>query len=274
MKRLLQLAALFQALLASFLLVRVGEVSTVETPTFPELVAQPAVLPVSPPPQRVKVSPSILKGITSADLFDPERGDRPPEEVAVDDITFDEPPLPPPTTITLSGILVLGDEPEAIMMDAAQGTDPRRVRIGDMIGDYEVGEISATSVELIGNTPGEVFNVGLTIAAGTGAVATVAAALKAATNTAAKTAAQKAAEARKRAALAKAGNNKQQAPAAQNKNMSARERAQAAQKARAAQKAGGAGGDDDGGGDGTPKRDPVQLRLEALQRLREAATKR
>jgi hypothetical protein len=262
LKRLLQLAALFQALLGAWLLIRVGEVSTVAAPTFPELVAQPAILEVSPPPPRVKILPSVLKAITGADLFDAERGDRPPPAVvAGDDITFEEPPLPPPTTITVSGILLLGAEPEAIMTDATQGTEPRRVRSGDMIGDYEIGEISATSVELLGSTPSEVFDIGLTIAAGTGATAAVATAKPAAAANAARIAAQrKAAEVRK-AAVSRTNDKS-------NAAKTARERAQAAQKARAAGKGQGNAAQPD------PKRDPVQLRLEALQRLREAATKR
>jgi hypothetical protein len=166
-KRILQIAAVVQVLLCVWLVVRIADVVSMDPPAFPELKHSDAKLALPPLPARTRVPAAVIASITDDNLFELERGDRAPVDLAGlnGEIDIEEPPIPPPTTIELAGIILLPPDPIAIMSDSAAGADQRRLRAGDLIGDYEVGAIYADSVELKG-AEGQSFNVSLQVRPG------------------------------------------------------------------------------------------------------------
>jgi hypothetical protein len=253
-KRILQIAAVAQVLLCVWLVVRIADVASTEPPSFPELYQSDAKLGLPPAPVRTRVPPAVIADITKKDLFDIMRGERPVEAdaLAEGDIEFEEPPVPPPTTIELAGVLLLPPDPIAILSDAATGAEQRRLRTGDLIGDYEVGTISADSVELKG-AEGQSFNVSLQVRPGDSPGGQPA--VRPGQATKPKPPARPAL-----AAPAAARND-----AEGNKPMNPRERAAAIARARRGDN------EDEAEAEGE---NPVQARLEALRRLREAAQNR
>lgn len=269
MKRLIQALSLLQLALVIALGLRVIDVVRTEPPSFGEIPDLPALTALPPPRPRTPADDSTTDAIVKADLFEAERGVH-LEDINVDSLA-DAPPLPPPTNVKVSGILLLG-EPVAILSDPSVGPDQRSLRKGDMFGDYEVGEIGTSSVILMGSG-GQQFHLDLRVEAGGGGGA-----------------APGGAAARPAPAAAgrpvPAGNARPQPPrpgaaaepdaAAANKSMTAKERAQAIAQRNAAIRGnhpGQAGGGGQAEGENAGP-DPAQARLEALRKLREAAKTR
>ncbi|RMD84750.1 MAG: hypothetical protein D6815_03475 [Candidatus Dadabacteria bacterium] len=247
MRRLLQIVSALLAALALALAWRLVQVLRVKPPVFAEVRQVPRIDPLPPPPRRPTPPGSAIDAIVDGNLFEVERGQKPPqqhEETA-------ETPLPPPTNVVLHGVFVREGEPMAILTDAAGGNKQLTVRVGDSVGDYEVGEIERDRVTLLGRG-GQRFLLQLDIHKG-GAVKSAVGppgARPRPTPGTVRTPAQARAEAVQRAAQARRTTAAQRAAAA---------------RARAAQNR-------------TPQvakpPDPTQQRLEALKRLREAAQAR
>jgi hypothetical protein len=87
-----------------------------------------------PPPARLALT------IAEKDLFDESR--RAPTAKLVE-----AEPTPPPN-VTLIGVLAVGPEREALIIDSAQGNKILHVVEGDEVGGYTVSSISATQVVL------------------------------------------------------------------------------------------------------------------------------
>lgn len=259
MKRVLQGLALLQLFLIVALGYRLVDVWTTPLPEFSEIPELPALVSLPPPRPATKISKAITDGVVEHDLFDDERGQG--QDDSLDGIQIDEAPIPPPSTVKLMGVMLLGEEPIGILLDTNVQPEQQSVRKGEMFGEYEVGDISASGLLLLGGG-GQQFQVPLRIDA-TGAVAAPVAAAAAAG----------------RPAPAARGNAarpaNQRNDAAAQKAQSARERAQAIAERNAAMRK---------NGQRTPPRgeavdeetdpDPVQARLEALRALREAAKTR
>lgn len=261
MRRALQALALLQVVLIVALLARTVVVLRVAPPEFGEIPDLPAETSLPVPIARSRIAPAVTDAVVGGDLFDTERGQGQGDGPNPDDVIVDAAPVPPPATVRLAGVMVVDGQPVAFLADPTVGPEQRAVRSGDMFGEYEVGTISLTSVILNGSAD-EQFNVPLRIdgAAGAGAAPPPARPTppgrpaSARPATARNDAAQRAMSARERA------------QAIAQRNADARNRNQAGGKERGG---GGAQADDDAG-----KSDPVQARLEALRRLREAAQTR
>ena len=269
MKRLLQGLAILQVLLLLGLGTRVVEVLRTPMPEFPEVPELPALTPLPPPRERPKVTPNITDAIVDADLFDEVRGQG-GEDIDVSDVVVDAAPVAPPTSVTLAGVMLLGQEPVAILSDTTVGPGQASVRPGDMFGEYEVGDITSSAVILLGSS-GQEFQVPLRVGAagGDGGAAPVP---PPAARGAAATAARPGAAARP---TANRPGDPRQNDAKDSRTMTARERAQAISQRNAEirDRAQAQGGEEDGEEKGSAP-DPVQARLEALRQLREAAKNR
>ncbi len=279
MKRLIRLLTVVQVALAVALAARIAAVSSIEPPQFYDLSPMPSknVLPPSPAKRR---PPAVaVNAIVGGNLFETERGKH--EEITVE--APEEPPMPPPATVKLNGVLLLGPDPVAIMTDTAVGPNQRRVRRGDMLGDYEVGSITEGRVTLLG-TGGQEFLVDLEL--NVGAVARHAARTPpraTPARTSARTPARPPARPPARGSAARTSTARAPVPPAAGRTagdrpMTARERAQAAQartRAAVAERSAAANRSAAAARSSQPaKPDPVQARLDALRRLREAAKKR
>ncbi|MFQ5477072.1 MAG: hypothetical protein ACE5E4_00465 [Candidatus Binatia bacterium] len=162
MKRLLRMFSLLLLLMAVALGWRIARVLSIQPPTFglPQQVSPAEPLP--PRPRQTGSTGPIIKAILEGNLFETERGYREEAEEAVT-----EAPLPPPTNVLLTGIMFVDGEPVAIMSDTKVGNTQLSLRKGDMIGSYEVGEVGSSSVVLLG-PGGQQFAVGLQVRKGPG----------------------------------------------------------------------------------------------------------
>lgn len=257
MKRLLQALALVQLFLVVALGVRLVGVWSTPLPEFVEIPELPALAPLPPPRPPVQLASAVTEGIVEHDLFDEERGQG--VDPTDGDIVVDEAPIPPPSTVKLVGVMMLGPEPMAILHDTNIKPDQQSVRKGEMFGEYEVGSITESGLILLGN--GQQYQVPLRIEAGApGApVAVVGAPAQAAVG---------------RPAPARPANPR--ADAAAQKVANARERAQAiAQRNAEMRKTGQRNSPGEQNDQQEPEQaDPVQARLDALRALREAAKSR
>ncbi|MBI5504811.1 MAG: hypothetical protein HY899_08400 [Deltaproteobacteria bacterium] len=272
MKRLLQALALLQLALVVGLGLRVVDVLRTELPTFGEIPDLPAVTPLPAARSRAKPDAATTDAIVNADLFEAERGVH-TEDLDVSGLA-DAAPLPPPTNVKVSGILLLG-EPVAILSDPAVGPDQRSLRRGDMFGDYQVGEIGPSSVVLLGST-GQEFHLDLHVEGGSGGGGP---APGTPPRAAGATPARPTTAPGNRAATPRPGSPAAPADKTDSRAMSARERAQAIAQRNAAIRAsrptpGQAGATAPGGQGEAAAPDPVQARLDALRKLREAAKTR
>jgi len=256
-RRLLQLVSGVFILLSAALGWRIVQVFQVEPPTFGEPVASEPGTPLPPAPRRRAVSASTIDAIVDGNLFETERGYR---EEEGGDADVSEEPLPPPTNIALNGVFVIRDDPMAIVTDAGSGNRQLTLHVGDNVGEYQVGEITAQRVTLLGRS-GQQFSLELDIKKG----ATVPV----------RTPARPAAGARPAVPAVSTTPPRSQTAAerAQAARAAQAQRAQAAQASRAAARARAAAGRAGAEAPGAPK-DPTQQRLEALRRLREAAAAR
>jgi hypothetical protein len=116
-----------------------------------------------PSTTRTPAPADLATAIASRDLFDPSR--RPPSEAPAAEAA----PAPPPT-VTLVGVLAVGDEREALIVDAAQGSKLLHVREEDDVSGYRVSRISPTEV-ILTSPAGEEVPLPLTLDKGKGAPA-------------------------------------------------------------------------------------------------------
>lgn len=273
MKRLLQGLALLQVVLLVALAAKIVSVWTTPLPQagdIPELPAETALPPPKPAP---KVSPAVPQAIVEHDLFDEQRGQG-QEDILVEGLP--ETPVPPPSTVKLMGVMVLGGDPVGILLDTSVKPEQQSVRKGDMFGEYQVGDISPSGLLLIGSG-GQQFQIPLRVEAASAGAAPAAAAAPAprtpGTASSARPASARPAPPQRPGTAAADGDQKA---------MTARERAQAiAQRNAELRKAGAKttaagrhGQPPAADGQQDDAADPVQARLEALRQLREAAKNR
>jgi len=273
-KRLLQGLALLQVFLVIALSVRVVRVWTTPMPEVTEIPDLPAKTSLPPPKLVPKISPAVTESVVEHDLFDDQRGQ------GIDDIIVEGtpvPPVPPPSTVKLMGVMFVGSEPVGILLDTNVKPEQQAVRKGEMFGEYEVGDISKSGLLLLGGE-GQQLQIPLRIEA-TGGAAMAGAPAPPAPRTPPGTAARPAPAARPAAVRPAVGARADNAaPDADQKAMTARERAQAiAQRNAELRKSGNqrtapAAEAAEKQADAAP--DPVQARLEALRQLREAAKSR
>ena len=243
------------AVLACALLWRIVEVLSVAPPEFtdPQQVAVGESL--APPPRNQSPRGPAMDAIVQGNLFESERGQGQSSASAGG---ADGEPLPPPTNVVLNGIFVMEGRPMAIVSDSTAGNKQLTLRVGDNVGDYQVGDITERRVTLLGRG-GQQFSLDLDIKKGPQGGAPVAtparpqpAAAAAAANKPAaggQTAAQRAAAARAAAA-----------------NRAATQQQRARTTATREQQQEGSGGGE--------RPDPTQARLDALKRLREVSPQR
>lgn len=262
MKRLLQGLALVQLFLVVALGVRIVDVWRTPLPEAGEIPDLPAVSDLPPPRPPARIAPTVAEEIVANDLFDDERG-KGYEEVGLEGGLGEEegPPVPPPSSVKLMGVMFVDEEPVGFLLDTNLKPEQQSVRKGEMFGEYQVGDISATGLLLLGSG-GQQFQIPLRVGAAGAAAAPAAAGAR----TPPRPASARPAQAQNR------GGN-----AASQKTMTARERAQAIAKRNAEQRKNNARAPagraaEQAGGDEAP--DPAEARLEALRQLREAAKNR
>lgn len=271
MKRLLQGLAILQVVLLIGLGMRIVDVLRTPLPEFGDIPELPAVAPLPPSKPVPKPTPAVTDAIVEHDLFDEARGQN--KDIVVDGAPVDVAPVPPPSTVKLIGVMRIGPEPVGILVDPSVKPDQQSVRKGDMFGEYEVGEITATTLNLLGGG-GQQFQIPLRIEGGGGGGTPPPPGATARPGTAGTAAAARPATGAKPATPPRPG--AAAAPeSAEQKATSARERAQAiAQRNAELRKTGGKAGGAQADKEQQAAPDPVQARLEALRQLREAAKSR
>ena len=162
MKGLMQAVALMLVVLAAILGWRIVSVVSIQPPVFSELPGQLRGEALRPAPRRSPATGPVIKAILDGNLFETERGYR--EEIIEVETQV---ALPPPTNIVLNGVISISGQPVAIMNDTKGGNAQLSVSKGDMIGDYEVGEVTPNGVILLG-AGGQQFSVGLQVRKGPG----------------------------------------------------------------------------------------------------------
>ncbi|HXC52772.1 MAG TPA: hypothetical protein VN634_17945 [Candidatus Limnocylindrales bacterium] len=272
MKRVLQGLALLQLLLVIGIGARMVQVWSTPLPEFGEIPELPAPAPLPPPKPVAKISDATTEAVVEHDLFDDQRGQGKTEEVA-GGVEIEAAPVPPPSNVQLMGVMAVGQEPVAILLDTSVNPEQKSVRKGDMFGEYQVGDIASSGLTLLG-TGGQQFQIPLKVGAASGGVPGAGPHVPPPPPGGAAT--RPVPGAKPVTARPVPPQRPDQPPdAGEQKAMSARERAQAiAQRNAELRKNKGGGGaagnpDKEGG-----KPDPVQARLEALRQLREAAKSR
>ena len=88
---------------------------------------------------------ALVTAIVERDLFDPSR--QKATEDAAKVVAVPKETGPPPG-VSVVGIRILGKDREALVTDQSQGTQQRRLRVGDQVGGYTVQQIAASSLTL------------------------------------------------------------------------------------------------------------------------------
>ncbi|MDG2305468.1 MAG: hypothetical protein P8R42_12640 [Candidatus Binatia bacterium] len=104
-----------------------------------------------PPRSRKPPIPQVVNAIAQQDLFDASRKEGDNQDTPAPEAT-----PPPPPTLKLAGVLFIGLEPEAVLMDSAQGNKQIRLRVGEEISGYKVDRISTETIALVAGTGEEV----------------------------------------------------------------------------------------------------------------------
>jgi len=240
------------AVLACALLWRIVQVLSVAPPEFTDPTQVAAGEALAPPPHSQSPRGAAMDAILEGNLFESERGQGGPAA----DAAGSEEPLPPPSNVVLNGIFSMEGRPMAIVSDSTAGNKQLTLRVGDNVGDYQVGDITDRRVTLLGRG-GQQFSLDLDIKKGPqgGApVATPARPVPAAPANRGQPPAPAGQTAAQRAAAARA--------AAANRATQQQQRARAS------------GARTDEGATGGERPDPTQARLDALKRLREVAPQR
>ncbi|TFH26465.1 MAG: hypothetical protein E4H00_10565, partial [Myxococcales bacterium] len=162
MRRLLQIVSGMLVVLACALLWRTVQVLRIAPPEFGELAPVAAVDPIPPPPRSPSPRGAAMDSIVASNLFESERGKV--DSVAGPGDASGE-PLPPPTNVVLNGIFSMEGQPMAIVSDSTAGNKQLTLRVGDNVGDYQVGEITERRVTLLGRG-GQQFSLDLDIKKG------------------------------------------------------------------------------------------------------------
>ena len=104
------------------------------------------------PVRSVQTGQRLARQITDKDLFSPDR-----KRPVVQQTVSTEPP-PPPSHLTLVGVLLTPGREEAFLADSSQGNRVTRVQKGEQIGDlYRLTRLTASEATLsLGNNGGEV----------------------------------------------------------------------------------------------------------------------
>ncbi len=275
MKRLLQGLALLQVVLLVALGAKAVGVWTTPLPEAGEIPELPAETALPPPKPAPKASPAVTQAIIEHDLFDEQRGQG-QDDIVVEGLP--ETPVPPPSTVKLMGVMVLGGDPVGILLDTNVNPEQQSVRKGDMFGEYQVGDITPSGLLLIGSG-GQQFQIPLRVEAASAGAAPVAVAPPPPRTPGTPSPARPSAKPATARPVAPPRPGADAADKDQ-RAMSARERAQAiAQRNAELRKAGAK--TTPAGRHGQPPAeeadaasDPVQARLEALRQLREAAKSR
>jgi hypothetical protein len=274
MKRLLQGLALLQVVLLVALGWRIVAVWTTPLPEPGEVPDLPAVTSIPPPRPAPKPSEAVTQAVVEHDLFDEARGQSEPDIVVDGEVPAA--PVPPPSTVKLTGVMVLEGEPVGFLLDTNLKPEQQAVRKGDMFGEYEVGDITPMSLLLLG-TQNQQFQIPLKVEAAGGGAPAVAA--PGGPPPPPRTPGTRPTPPPKPVAAARPAPGKGDGNTEPDtKTMSARERAQAiaqrnAELRKQNQNPKGAGGEDaEAAAEAEPN--PVQARLEALRQLREAAKTR
>jgi len=251
-KRLLQVVSGMLAVLACALLFRIVQVLSVAPPEFtdpPQLSAGGE--PLLPPPKSLSPRGPAMDAIVEGNLFESERGEGASSASGAGGVGGE--PLPPPTNVVLNGIFVMEGRPMAIVSDSTAGNKQLTLRVGDNVGDYQVGDITDRRVTLLGRG-GQQFSLDLDIKKGPQGGAPVAAPA--------------------RPAPPAAAGNRGQPPAGQTAaQRAAAARAAAVNRTAQQQRARTAGARPDEG-ESADRPDPTQARLDALKRLREVTPQR
>jgi len=118
------------------------------------------------PEKQPQTPQAMVVAIVEKDLFDPSR-QKPGEEPAPP-----PPPkeVPPPPNVTVVGIRILGKDREAFLLDASQGGQQKRLRVGDRLGEYTVKTIDPQRVTLAAPS-GDSVQLPLTVSTVHGAAA-------------------------------------------------------------------------------------------------------
>jgi hypothetical protein len=268
-KRLLQGLALVQVLLLVALGWRIVDVWTTPLPVAGEIPDLPAVASIPPPKPMPKVSEAVTQAVVEHDLFDEARGQNDPDIIVEGDALV-QAPVPPPSTVKLTGVMMLDGEPVAFLLDTNLKPEQQAVRKGDMFGEYQVGDITPMGLLLHG-TQQQQFQIPLKVEANSAGAAPGA---PAPGPPAPRTPGTRPSPPPKPVAARPAGKGDAEPD---NKAMSARERAQAIAQRNAElrkQNQGAKGAAAEAAEDGDAEQNPVQARLEALRQLREAAKSR
>ena len=176
MKRLLQIVSGMLAVLACALLWRIVQVLSVAPPEFTDPAQLAAGEALAPPPRSQSPRGPAMDAILEGNLFESERGKG---ESGASAAAGDGEPLPPPTNVVLNGIFAMEGRPMAIVSDSTAGNKQLTLRVGDNVGDYQVGDITERRVTLLGRG-GQQFSLDLDIKKGPQGGAPVAAPARAA----------------------------------------------------------------------------------------------
>lgn len=118
------------------------------------------------------VSPAaMVTAVVEKDLFDPSRQKQAEDVVKQQQVIAKV--TEPPAGVSVVGLRVFGKDREAFVTDPAQGTQQRRLRVGDQVGGYTVQQISATGLTLT-SPSGDPVTMLLNIDKGKAGAATVA----------------------------------------------------------------------------------------------------
>ena len=98
-----------------------------------------------PPVVRTPPLPQIVSVIAEKDLFDQSR--KAVEASAPAPVAT---PAPPPPTLKLAGVIFVGSQREALLVDTAQANKQIRMRIGEELSGYKLGRIESEEIALVG----------------------------------------------------------------------------------------------------------------------------
>jgi len=104
-----------------------------------------SALDALPPAARTPPLPQLVAVIADKDLFDQSR--KAPEVAAPAPVPT---PAPPPPTLKLAGVIFIGAQREALLVDTAQANKQIRMRVGEELGGYKVGRIENEQISLVG----------------------------------------------------------------------------------------------------------------------------
>jgi len=255
-RRLLQLVSALLGVIALVLVWRIGQVVSVQPPAFEPpapLPANDAALPIRPVPV---ANPAIITAIVDGNLFEADRGASEKSDTAATPAEV----LPPPTNVVLNGIMFLDGEYAAIVTDTKSAGTQLTVRPGEMVDVYEVGEIGSRNVTLLG-PGGQKFAVALEIRSAPTAPTRAGVGVRPPV--------PRRPTPTRTAPVPTPTSRARPSPAVQHRTRANSPSANPAHSPRANLRARGGQGGQAGQAPSGP--DPVQARLEALKRLREAA---